>query len=523
MTAPRESWLARPLGLLQKASGVPVAPRVAARLSAYARDDDDALRLLAQVLTPAQLAGRTILPDPLPAIVDPPADDAGSTPLSAAQQRVLLHAALSVTESIADVLEASAVDIDVLLFGRLQDLLQVRAGTVRFLDERVRAAVIHAASPHGVRQTHAALGRACARRGARDGAAWHGALGGPAGARGRHAAPLCDAAQSLLARGASERSLRFALLAVSRGAGSGRARALALAGRAAFWCGYLEQAQSLLERALPGLPADAASFATAALRATHLFLEDRSAQQSEFSHQRSIDVTDALRDANDNPVDLAAIDLMARISALLYVDPAEADALQAQLYLTVAGTARDADREPEFASPMVEAHVLVMTVGFQVNPRDFHGAGRVLLDAIPRLPLEHVGAGIVSDLVRMTAAEVPQLGEDIAAAFERIRPRWRLTFDTSAPRTGERSAAALGTGAAPEPHPGASDLLQNLTPRQREVAELVQHGLTNREIGARLHVSERTIEVHLGAVFRTIGVRSRTGLMAALSQGRLAG
>jgi DNA-binding CsgD family transcriptional regulator len=48
-----------------------------------------------------------------------------------------------------------------------------------------------------------------------------------------------------------------------------------------------------------------------------------------------------------------------------------------------------------------------------------------------------------------------------------------------------------------------------LTPAERAVADLVAGGASNRAAAATLHLSVRTVEYHLGAVFRKLGVRSR--------------
>ena len=45
-------------------------------------------------------------------------------------------------------------------------------------------------------------------------------------------------------------------------------------------------------------------------------------------------------------------------------------------------------------------------------------------------------------------------------------------------------------------------------------------GLSNREIGAKLSLSDRTVEHHLGAVFAKLGVRSRGGLAALRARER---
>jgi DNA-binding NarL/FixJ family response regulator len=48
-----------------------------------------------------------------------------------------------------------------------------------------------------------------------------------------------------------------------------------------------------------------------------------------------------------------------------------------------------------------------------------------------------------------------------------------------------------------------------LTPREREVLELVGAGLSNRMIARRLGISEKTVKTHLTSVFTTIGVTDR--------------
>ncbi|WP_433295419.1 helix-turn-helix transcriptional regulator [Actinoplanes sp. CA-030573] len=58
--------------------------------------------------------------------------------------------------------------------------------------------------------------------------------------------------------------------------------------------------------------------------------------------------------------------------------------------------------------------------------------------------------------------------------------------------------------------PGAEDDgLSVLTQREREVLAAVAEGLTNREIGERLFISERTVGVHVGHIFDKLQVRTR--------------
>ncbi len=52
----------------------------------------------------------------------------------------------------------------------------------------------------------------------------------------------------------------------------------------------------------------------------------------------------------------------------------------------------------------------------------------------------------------------------------------------------------------------------SLSDTQREIAELVRLGLTNRQIARRLGLSPHTVNYHLRQIFRKLGVRSRVEL-----------
>ncbi|HEX5428179.1 MAG TPA: helix-turn-helix transcriptional regulator, partial [Pedococcus sp.] len=58
----------------------------------------------------------------------------------------------------------------------------------------------------------------------------------------------------------------------------------------------------------------------------------------------------------------------------------------------------------------------------------------------------------------------------------------------------------------------------DLTAQERQVAALVQQGLSNKDAAARLFVSPRTIDFHLRNVFTKLGVTSR-GELAQLALG----
>jgi DNA-binding CsgD family transcriptional regulator len=58
--------------------------------------------------------------------------------------------------------------------------------------------------------------------------------------------------------------------------------------------------------------------------------------------------------------------------------------------------------------------------------------------------------------------------------------------------------------------------IDGLTRQERQVAAIVAAGATNQEAAAKLFVNRKTIEFHLGNVYRKLGVRSRTELANVL-------
>jgi Response regulator containing a CheY-like receiver domain and an HTH DNA-binding domain len=58
--------------------------------------------------------------------------------------------------------------------------------------------------------------------------------------------------------------------------------------------------------------------------------------------------------------------------------------------------------------------------------------------------------------------------------------------------------------------------VEALSERERQIALLVAEGRTNKQIGAELLLSVRTVERHLTHIFRKLQVTSRAGLAATL-------
>jgi DNA-binding CsgD family transcriptional regulator len=86
-------------------------------------------------------------------------------------------------------------------------------------------------------------------------------------------------------------------------------------------------------------------------------------------------------------------------------------------------------------------------------------------------------------------------------AFSQLdSPPWIRRVDDQLERLGARPPVARGS--------------TTLTPTERQIAELVASGRSNREIAAALHISLRTVESNLTRVYRKLAVRGRTELAA---------
>lgn len=93
------------------------------------------------------------------------------------------------------------------------------------------------------------------------------------------------------------------------------------------------------------------------------------------------------------------------------------------------------------------------------------------------------------------------------AAPERIIEAIREAQEGGVPMTPEIARKVIGQFRA---QAETASTVENLTPRETEVLELVMHGLANKEIAARMGVSVAAVKFHLQHIYEKLHVHSRT-------------
>ncbi|MFE6971291.1 LuxR C-terminal-related transcriptional regulator [Isoptericola sp. NPDC057653] len=500
----------------------PVAPQVVRRVATLVGGESDALAQTLALLTPRQLAGTEALPDPLPVTAAVrAATPAGSGALDAEDRAVLLAAGVLVVDRVDVLLGATGTDVDRLLAAPLAEHLRLADGRFRVADPRVRAVVHEDADLTERTAVHAALAAELERAGEAGAARWHAALatlaGDPALAEG-----LVRLAEQRLAQGNAVLAHAVAREAASHGTGEVRARAFLVAGRAALLAGHLHDAAGWLDRvASTGVAAvqedaELASTAVRALAGTGTGTgagSDAGDPPGVRLARAVVPVARAVGSSADRAAVVAVVEALARLDR----DPRGADQVLARAVVTAVPAGDPAAwAQADALTPLAEAHLRAVQALLLVRGGDTQQAARVLDDAAGRLPLGHVVGGLAAEVARCAgsdtvAAGLRAAGPEPAAATVAaaravgcVRPAAAPSLVGSAVRTcrsaGGRGAGALGVW---------DDWAGVLTARELDVARLVADGLANKQVADRLCVSVRTVEVHLGRVFRKVGVSSR--------------
>jgi len=162
----------------------------------------------------------------------------------------------------------------------------------------------------------------------------------------------------------------------------------------------------------------------------------------------------------------------------------------------------------------------VRVVGEEASPTDPSALSEadVVLLADEEL-LEEVSISVAED-----GTQALVLVSEEEHAVSRLRAMqlrgWGLVPPDAPPEELAAAVAAAGQGLIvlpkplterllQEPAPSAGELSEALTAREREVLDLLAHGLKNAEIAGELHISEHTVKFHISSLYAKLGVNNR--------------
>jgi DNA-binding CsgD family transcriptional regulator len=155
----------------------------------------------------------------------------------------------------------------------------------------------------------------------------------------------------------------------------------------------------------------------------------------------------------------------------------------------------------------ISLRALGLIVGGEAGERCLREAVDVLADSPARLEyaraLVDLGAALRRSNNRRDARELLRQGVELA-------------HECGGRRIAERANEELAaTGARPRKMPLVG--IDELTASERRVAHLAADELSNKEIAQELFVTPKTVEMHLGRVYRKLGINSRRHLATALA------
>ncbi|GMA23869.1 DNA-binding response regulator [Luteimicrobium album] len=106
-------------------------------------------------------------------------------------------------------------------------------------------------------------------------------------------------------------------------------------------------------------------------------------------------------------------------------------------------------------------------------------------------------------------------GSDLVGAVRTVAAGGSLLDAASTARVMQRLREASRRNEEEDP-------LRALTPHERQIVSLIGEGLTNREIGARLFLAEKTVKNHVSHVLAKLGLQRRTQVAVLATERRAA-
>lgn len=182
--------------------------------------------------------------------------------------------------------------------------------------------------------------------------------------------------------------------------------------------------------------------------------------------------------------------------------------LEASPDLTVVG---DGEPDPDTTAEVLgtEPHILVAEVGGGEKGVQLC---RDVLSARPEVKCLVVASFEDEGLLHALLVGASDYLLESEALAGRVVDRVRQVAEAERPLAAKLRQRVRGT------QPVVETVLADLSPQQLRVAELVAQGLTNAEIGERLHLSVNTVRNYLSQVMHRLKARNRTEVALAMAQ-----
>jgi NarL family two-component system response regulator YdfI len=186
--------------------------------------------------------------------------------------------------------------------------------------------------------------------------------------------------------------------------------------------------------------------------------------------------------------------------------------------IEIVGSAVDLDSTAGLLSePEAEPDVIIVDASRDsgATVANLSGGGSDIGADIPIVVLEGTDNGAGSDLLRQGARAVLPAGVSPAELIAALRAVTSGLVVLHPSTIAAMPYAALNTWRATE------EWTEALTKREREVLQMLAAGLGNKEIAAKLNISDHTAKFHVGSILGKLGVSTRAEAVATGIRRRL--
>jgi ATP/maltotriose-dependent transcriptional regulator MalT len=175
--------------------------------------------------------------------------------------------------------------------------------------------------------------------------------------------------------------------------------------------------------------------------------------------------------------------------------------------------------------PLQQQHVRRAQAELHAAGGDHHTAAGLFREAAESfrragLPVEHALTLVAGARSAHTAGGRSQAREwlDSAAKVSRACGARRILEEVARTRAELTAPHLAGGSVMTMSNMSANPAVSLLSNREREIADLAVMGRSTKEIAEQLFLSARTVDTHLGNIYRKLGIRSRAALLHTLSR-----